>query len=44
MSSDTIVKYEGSISNDEELKKYYDNYNLKPNRTQIGLIYCADAA
>lgn len=44
MSSDTIVKYEGNISNDEDLKKYYNNYNLKPNRTQIGLLYCADPA
>lgn len=41
LPNDTIKGYEGKIATHDELKKYYNNFNLKPNRTQIGLIFCA---
>lgn len=33
--------YDKKISTPDELKIYYEDFNLYPNKTQIGLIFCS---
>lgn len=36
--------YPNKITDDTQLKAYYDSFIAYPNKTQIGLLYCAGAS